>query len=245
MATKKSVRKPSQRTKATAKAGSATKRPAMGGVKKVKSATRRPRSRSSAKRRAPAKAKRALRKLKRDVKRGLGDVKSELRKVKRKVSDASGAAVAATHRAAVRAGKAVNKGKRSAVRAAHVAGDALTDAAGKAKRTVKTVSTTVLDQNKDGKVDQTDIKILTEKGVHGVSTFVDELAESEGVRNAAKAAAVGALVALPLPVIGPAGGAAIGALGSGVVSAVKSLADAEAPRTKKRRSRKSPTKKGA
>jgi hypothetical protein len=118
-------------------------------------------------------------------------------------------------------------------------------AAGKAKRAAKTVSTAVFDQNKDGKVDQADIKMLTEKGLHEIGAFVDELAQSEGVRDAAKAAAVGALVALPLPVIGPAGGAAIGALGSGVVTAVKSLAEAEAPRTKRRRSRKSPTRKGA
>ena len=236
MATKKSVLKASRATKA--KVRSATKKPARRGVRQVKSATRRARSRSGAKRRAPAKAKRSLRALKRDVKRGLRDVKGELRKVKRKVSYASGAAAAVTR-------KAMTKGKKSAFRAAHVAGDALTDVAGAATRTARTVSTTVLDRNKDGKVDQADVKILTEKGVHEVSAFVDELAESEGVRNVAKAAAVGALVALPLPVIGPAGGAAIGALGAGVVSAVKSLAQAEAPRTKKRRSGKRPTKKRA
>lgn len=80
-----------------------------------------------------------------------------------------------------------------------------------AKRSVETVATTVFDQNGDGKLDQEDLKLLTEKGIELAKAASKSIASSELVKDTASAAAVGAAIAIPVPFVGPAAGAVVGA----------------------------------
>ena len=80
-----------------------------------------------------------------------------------------------------------------------------------AKRSVETVATTVFDQNGDGKLDQEDLKLLTEKGIELATAASKSIASSELVKDTASAAAVGAAIAIPVPFVGPAAGAVVGA----------------------------------
>jgi hypothetical protein len=81
-----------------------------------------------------------------------------------------------------------------------------------------TVATTILDQDGDGKLDQEDLKQLTQKGLSlaksaatEVARVTSEAAKSDLAKDSAAAAVVGAAIAVPVPLIGPAAGAAIGA----------------------------------
>lgn len=96
-------------------------------------------------------------------------------------------------------------------------GNAMAAMAETTKQTASTVATTVLDQNGDGKVDQEDVRILTEKGIAltkiggiEVAKAVKSIASSDLIKESAAAAAVGAAIAIPVPIIGPATGALIG-----------------------------------
>lgn len=87
---------------------------------------------------------------------------------------------------------------------AGVAAEAAAYAAKQIKTSLGTVSTEVFDLNGDGIVDQTDVQLLTRK----LQQAADKVLQSEPVNSALKAAAVGSVVAIPIPLIGPASGAA-------------------------------------
>lgn len=84
-------------------------------------------------------------------------------------------------------------------------------AARTAKRVVTTIAITALDQNGDGEVDQEDVRILTQKSLAVSKAVVKDVASSSLVKDTAAAAAVGAVIAIPVPLVGPATGAVIGA----------------------------------
>ncbi len=82
------------------------------------------------------------------------------------------------------------------------------------------------DLNGDGKVDEEDFKIAMAKSkavMQSAAVEVGVLAKgvvrSDIVRNVTSAAAVGAVIALPLPIVGPMAGAVVG----GALGAYKSL----------------------
>lgn len=82
------------------------------------------------------------------------------------------------------------------------------------------------DLNGDGKVDEEDFKIAMAKGKSVIQSAADEVSilakgvvRSEIVRDVTSAAAVGAVIALPLPIVGPMAGAFVG----GALGAYKSL----------------------
>ncbi|HMZ91650.1 MAG: hypothetical protein IT471_00945 [Pseudomonadales bacterium] len=86
------------------------------------------------------------------------------------------------------------------------------------KNSAETVITTVLDQDGDGKLDQEDLRILTQKGTEigkvmgtKAALLASEAAKSEIVKDAVAAAAVGAAIGVALPLVGPAAGAVVGA----------------------------------
>lgn len=95
---------------------------------------------------------------------------------------------------------------------------ALLSAGGFAKDSVKTIATTVLDQDGDGQFDQSDIKILSEKGAEitksamaNIGKLAKEASRSRMAKDAATGATIGAAVAIPVPIIGPMAGAVVGA----------------------------------
>jgi len=97
-------------------------------------------------------------------------------------------------------------------------GEKLTKAGNFAKESAKTIATSILDQDGDGKLDQADLKIMTEKGTELAKKALKEAGEvakeaskSDLVKEATAGAAVGAAIAIPVPLIGPAAGAVIGA----------------------------------
>lgn len=117
-----------------------------------------------------------------------------------------------------------------------------TDAAKRASETVmntsKNVAVTVFDQDGDGKFDQEDVKILTEKATtvskslfNKSSEILNEASKSKMAKDAAAGAAVGAVVAIPVPIIGPIAGSVIGA-GVGVYKNVTGKGSNETPTEK-------------
>jgi hypothetical protein len=131
-------------------------------------------------------------------------------------------AVGSASSAAGAAGKAAvtlaNVAGKSAKAAAAATASTVVASAAVAKRSAVTVATTVLDQNGDGQLSQEDLKILTEKGLAAAKTVASEVgavvqqaAKSDLVKETAGAAIVGAAIALPLPIVGPATGAVVGA----------------------------------
>ena len=105
-----------------------------------------------------------------------------------------------------------------AKQSASSAGSSISSALQTAKNSAVTVATTILDQDGDGKLDQEDLKQLTQKGLSlakrsatEVARVTSEAAKSDLAKDSAAAAVVGAAIAVPVPLIGPAAGAAIGA----------------------------------
>ena len=83
---------------------------------------------------------------------------------------------------------------------------------------ITTTAELVGDLNGDGKVDIEDAKIALEKAKQVASSVADESAklgkevmQSELVKDVAPYAAIGAVIAIPIPFVGSAIGAAIGA----------------------------------
>lgn len=116
----------------------------------------------------------------------------------------------------------------SAKNAAVATGNALATGFDVVKRSAATAAIAAFDQNGDGKFDQDDIKIMAQKGVEAAKVVANEagdlaksVAKSGLVKDTAAAAAVGAVVASALPLIGTATGAAVGAV-LGAYSHVKS-----------------------
>jgi len=118
-------------------------------------------------------------------------------------------------------------GEHSAKRvgqASHVvvnaAGNAISKTANFASQSLSTIATAALDQNGDGELNQEDLKLATEKCVAlakeaakeiASSSLAKEIVTSSLVKDTASLAAVGAFIAIPVPLIGPMAGAAIGA----------------------------------
>jgi hypothetical protein len=61
--------------------------------------------------------------------------------------------------------------------------------------------------------------------VSGAKALVRHIASTEGAKEATTVAAIGALVAVPVPVIGPVGGAVGGVLAYGAVQAVSKVGE--------------------
>jgi hypothetical protein len=124
-------------------------------------------------------------------------------------------------------------------------GKAAVGTAGTLKRSAETIGMTVLDQNDDGKLDQADLKIATERAGRVSKAAINEIGSSETAKGAATAAAIGAVIAVPVPLVGPAIGAAVAATGYVAVKAVGKVGEAvgtavggirgRAPRTRKRK----------
>ena len=105
-----------------------------------------------------------------------------------------------------------------AKQSASSAGSSISSALQTAKNSAVTVATTILDQDGDGKLDQEDLKQLTQKGLSlaksaatEVARVTSEAAKSDLAKDSAAAAVVGAAIAVPVPLIGPAARTAIGA----------------------------------
>lgn len=101
--------------------------------------------------------------------------------------------------------------------AATSTGRTMSKVGSKVTKSTKTIATTLLDQDGDGKLDQEDLKRLTEKGMAltkdaagKAGTMLKEASKSSMAKDAAAGAAVGAAVAVPVPLVGPAMGAVIG-----------------------------------
>ena len=131
---------------------------------------------------------------------------------------ATTAAAAGTRKALAVAEISANHVGHAAMVAVNAAGSAVSAAAVGARRSASTVATAALDQNGDGKLDQQDLKIMTEKGValarataEEAGVLAKQVASSELVRDAAAGAAVGAAIAIPVPLVGPGAGAVAGA----------------------------------
>ena len=88
----------------------------------------------------------------------------------------------------------------------------------KAKETITSAAVLVGDLNGDGKVDEEDARIAAEWAKSAASSIADEAARlgkdvvrSEMTRDAATGAVIGAVAAIPLPVVGSMAGAIVGA----------------------------------
>lgn len=147
-----------------------------------------------------------------DAKVAVERLGSKITAVTQTSARATSTAVAKAGRATERAGRAV---KTKAVDMAKVLG-----------RGTRVVGTTLFDLNNDGRVDEEDLKIAAQRSATLAKQVADELASSETAKGAAKAAAVLAIIAIPVPLIGPAGGAAVGAGGYLVIKATKEVAEA-------------------
>ena len=168
---------------------------------------------------------------------GIGDVKAAFGNVLQAVPDATSASGAVARKAAVSAAdgvrsslaagqEAASRAGRVAVESARVAGKVAADAAQLGQRSAVTVATTLFDQNDDGKVDQQDLKILTEKTARLTKKVAVEVGSSETVKRTATAAAIGAVIAVPVPVVGPVAGAVVGAFGSLAVQSMTKAGEA-------------------
>ena len=96
-------------------------------------------------------------------------------------------------------------------------GDSLLQSANVIKESAKTVIVTALDQTGSGTLGQEDLKILTEKGkvlagkaAEEAVIIVKEAKKSNLFKEAAAGGIVGAVIAIPIPFVGPLMGAAIG-----------------------------------
>jgi len=101
-----------------------------------------------------------------------------------------------------------------------------TQTAGKMTAVTKRTAEFVGDLNGDGKVDEEDLKVALDKGRAVMQSAAAEVgglakgvARSELVRDVTSAAAVGAVIAVPIPVVGPMTGAVVG----GALGAYKNL----------------------
>ena len=98
------------------------------------------------------------------------------------------------------------------------AAKALSEAKDSVVKISKTVATSSLDQNDDGKLDQSDVKLLTKKGIkiskeaaEKSGEIIKEVSKSSLVKDVVAGAAVGAAIGIPLPFIGPVAGSVVGA----------------------------------
>ncbi len=114
--------------------------------------------------------------------------------------------------------KLFSKLSHKAKTASKDAAKALSEAKDSVVKTTKTAATSALDQNDDGKLDQTDVKILTEKGiviskeaVEKSGEIIKEVSQSSLAKDVVAGAAVGAAIGIPLPFIGPLAGSVVGA----------------------------------
>jgi hypothetical protein len=148
----------------------------------------------------------------------LNTAKSSLSDAKKSISKS----IAATGDFANSASASVTSGVKQtaefASEAAKKIGNASVVAGAAVKRSATTVTTTIFDQNGDGTLDQEDLKIITEKGIElsksaaqSITDAAKTIAASDLVKETAGAAMVGAAISIPVPVIGPATGAVIGA----------------------------------
>lgn len=101
-----------------------------------------------------------------------------------------------------------------------VAGQKLADAARATGEGIKEAAVVLGDLNNDGKVDHQDREIAAAEAKEGASTIgkwvaeiMKEIPKHPMVKDAAAGGAIGAIVAVPLPIIGPAIGASLGAIG--------------------------------
>lgn len=172
-----------------------------------------------------------------DGKVGLSDAKAALTRVGRKLSGATDSAtnatrtaavsvVAGTKKSAVASKQALVRAGTATMRGGRVVGKAAVDAGGAVARGAGVVGTTLLDLNNDGKIDEEDLRIATERGIAVARQAADEFASSETVKSAGKAGIVVATIAIPVPLIGPAGGFVLGAGGYLTVKAVKEIGEA-------------------
>ena len=168
----------------------------------------------------------------------VSDSKSALAKARRMVSDVTTATTAGTRKAATAAAASAKKSAAAGRQALIYAGDATAkgqvEAVGKTASEVGAatakgagiVGMTLLDLNNDGKIDEEDFKIAMERGLAVAKQAADELASSTTVKGAAKSGIVVATIAIPVPLVGPAFGFAVGAGGYLTVKAVKEIGEA-------------------
>jgi len=114
----------------------------------------------------------------------------------------------------------LDKFKKDAKEVLQSATNATKNATKSAINTSKNVAVTVFDQDGDGKFDQEDVKILTDKATNAGKTLFNksgEILKKASKTSMAKDTAAGAVagtiiaVAIPIPIIGPAAGAVVGA----------------------------------
>lgn len=111
-------------------------------------------------------------------------------------------------------------------RAGRAVGKAVGDAGGAVARSAGVVGTTLLDLNNDGKIDEEDLRLATERGIALAKQVAEELASSETIKSTGKAGIVVATIAIPVPLVGPATGFVVGAGGYLTVKAVKEIGEA-------------------
>lgn len=128
--------------------------------------------------------------------------------------------------------------KKGAKEALQSATDTAKRAAETAMTTGKNVAVTIFDQDGDGKFDQEDVRMLTEKATSASKDLLNkscevlnEASKSKMAKDAAAGAAVGAVVAIPVPIIGPIAGAVVGA-GIGIYKNVTGKGSNETPSEK-------------
>ncbi len=126
---------------------------------------------------------------------------------------------AAGKEAFLQAGNATAKAGRAIGKTAADVGDVAAKGAG-------IVGMTLLDLNNDGKIDDEDFKIAVERSLAVAKQAADELASSDTVKGAAKSGIVVATIAIPVPLVGPAFGFAVGAGGYLTIKAVKEIGEA-------------------
>ena len=100
------------------------------------------------------------------------------------------------------------------------------DVGGATARGAGVVSSSLLDLNNDGRIDEEDLRIATERGILLAKQVAEELASSDTVKSTGKAAIVVATIAIPVPLIGPGFGALVGGGGYLAVKAVKEIVGA-------------------
>ena len=172
-----------------------------------------------------------------DGKVDLSDAKAALTQVGRKLSNATdsatratrkvtASAIAGTNRSAAASKQVLVRAGDATARAGRVVGKAAVDAGGAVVRSAGIVGTTLLDLNNDGRIDEEDLKIATERGIAVAKQVAEELASSESVKGAGKAGIVVATIAIPVPFVGPVFGFAVGTGGYLTVKAVKEIGEA-------------------
>lgn len=150
------------------------------------------------------------------VSKGLGNAAVDIGKT---ACDASLEIAKSAADAVLETGKIAGNAALNVSKTAGVASLEITRTTGKAAKDVVITTTTLIsDLNDDGKVDKEDAKIATDKAKEVVAAVADESAKlgkevmrSELVKDVAAHAAIGALIAVPVPLVGPAFGAITGA----------------------------------